>query len=109
MLDARAVAALTDKYFVNIARGELVDEDALLAAIELRKLAGCAVDVIHGETGDNNRARWIRAARARNVIVTPHIAGATFTSMRATEEFLARKLAALVSSGQADRGHRSAR
>ena len=109
LLDARAVAALTDKYFVNIARGELVDEDALLAAIESRKLAGCAVDVIHGETGDNNRARWIRAARARNVIVTPHIAGATFTSMRATEEFLARKLVALVSSGHADSGHRSAR
>jgi D-3-phosphoglycerate dehydrogenase / 2-oxoglutarate reductase len=92
ILDARKVAALSGKYFVNIARGELVDDAALLAAVEGGLLAGCAVDVIAGEHEPERRARWIAATRAANVIVTPHIAGATFASMRATEEFLAGKL-----------------
>jgi D-3-phosphoglycerate dehydrogenase len=103
ILDVCAVAALSGKYFVNIARGELVDEEALLAAIERDELAGCAIDVIANEHLVDNRKRWIAATRANNVIVTPHIAGATFTSMRKTEEFLADKLAAFLGYTAASR------
>ena len=92
------IASLRGKYFINIARGELVDEEALLEAIEDGCLAGCAVDVISNELGLNRRDRWLAATRNRNVIVTPHIGGATFTSMQSTEEFLAEKLAALCGS-----------
>ncbi len=96
IVDADAVSALAGKYFINVARGELVDEVALLAALERKQLAGCAVDVICDETGASKHARWIAATHACNVIVTPHIAGATFTSMRATEEFIADRLIAAV-------------
>jgi D-3-phosphoglycerate dehydrogenase len=92
ILDRKLVEGLDGRYFVNIARGELVDEEALLAAIEGGRLAGCAIDVIANELDSGSRERWLAATRFPNVIVTPHIAGATYTSMRATEDFLARKL-----------------
>jgi len=101
IMDRDAILALTGKYFVNIARGELVDEEALLAALRKGALAGCAVDVIHGEAGVNNRPRWVEAAASLNVIVTPHIAGATYRSMKATEEFVAEKLIAAANAGAA--------
>jgi D-3-phosphoglycerate dehydrogenase len=104
IVDADAVAALTGKYFVNIARGELVDEEALLMAIENGSLAGCAIDVIANEHLALHRARWIAATAASNVIVTPHIAGATFTSMQKTEEFLVNKLIAFLRQLTATRG-----
>lgn len=92
ILDRAYIAGLQGKYLVNIARGELVDEAALLEMVEAGLLAGCAVDVIRNENGSNNLARWLAAADRWNVLVTPHIGGATFASMRATEEFLVSKL-----------------
>lgn len=83
---------LRGKYFVNTARGELVDEDALFAAIRRNELAGVATDVIAGENGGHRIYEWLAVAEERNVIVTPHIGGATFDSMRATEEFIVAKL-----------------
>lgn len=92
VLGLQEISALDGRYFVNTARGELVDELALLDAVEAGRLAGCAVDVIADENGAPARERWIAAAANPSVIVTPHIAGATVTSMRATEEFLVEKL-----------------
>lgn len=101
LVDRASVAALDGKYFVNVARGELVDEPALLAAIEGDRLAGCAVDVIRDEIQGDSRARWIAATRRPNVIVTPHIGGATHTSMEKTELFISGKLQELLSAGAA--------
>jgi phosphoglycerate dehydrogenase-like enzyme len=103
ILGRQQIDALRGKYLINIARGELIDEDALLEAIEDGQLAGCAVDVISNELGSNRRTRWLAATRRRNVIVTPHIGGATFTSMQATEEFLAERLIAFCALGAARR------
>src|SRR5262249_15115546 len=88
------IAQLTGRYFVNTARGELVDEPALLAASREGRLAGVALDVITDENGANLLPRWLELAANQNVIITPHIAGATFRSMQATEEFMVEKLAA---------------
>ncbi len=88
------IALLHGRYFINTARGELVDENALLAAIEEGQLAGLATDVISNETDVNQLERWNAAAIGRNVIITPHIAGATFSAMARTEQFIVDKLLA---------------
>lgn len=87
------VNLLQDSYFINTARGELVDESALFEAITKGRLKGIATDVIASETEDHQLARWRNlASRNPNLIVTPHIAGATVNSMARTEGFIASQL-----------------
>ncbi len=93
ILGAAEITALRGRYLVNTARGELVDEEALLKAIESDALEGVAVDVLSHETGDHRLQQWNAAAARRNIIVTPHIGGATFTAMAKTENFIVGKLA----------------
>ncbi len=95
------IDALEGRYFINTARGELVDERALLAAVRSNRPAGVAIDVIVGENGENHLAEWRALLPSRNLIVTPHIAGATFDSMARTELFIAEKLKAALSGGAA--------
>ena len=78
LLDAAAFAAMPAGGFViNTARGGLVDEAALLAALESEHLAGAALDVFEAEppsVGDALR-------RHPRVLVTPHVAGVTESSL----------------------------
>ena len=92
VLEQSDIALLRGHYLVNTARGELIDETALLAAIKADQLAGVATDVISHETGANQLERWSAAAKNCNVIITPHIGGATFTAMARTENFIVKKL-----------------
>ncbi len=81
---------------VNTSRGELVDEAALLAALDDGRLAGAALDVVSGETSPEGPAASPlvrRAARDPRLLLTPHIGGATLESMENTEIFMAEKLA----------------
>lgn len=94
------IAALTGRYFVNTARGELVDEEALLEALSQRAFAGLASDVLSCETTGHQLQRWNDLARGQNVILTPHIGGATSTAMARTENFIADKLCACVRGEQ---------
>lgn len=96
VLGRSEIEALAGRYLVNTARGELIDEPALLDAIEAGRLAGVAVDVIADEQGEPALARWLAATRQHEVIVTPHVAGATRRSMRLTEDFVTEKLFALL-------------
>ncbi len=81
-------------WFINTARGELVDEEALLSALESKYLAGAGLDVLTGETaGFTSEHPLLRFAREHpNLIITPHIGGCTHESMEKTEVFLAGKL-----------------
>ena len=93
IIGADEVEMLAGKYFVNTARGELVDEASLLQAAKASQLKGVATDVIANEVTDNNLSQWRDCAIAnQNVIVTPHIGGATSNSMARTEEFIAKRL-----------------
>lgn len=93
------VNSLSGRYFINTARGELVDEPFLLAALSGNRLAGAAIDVIAGENSNNRLDDWCALMPGRNLIVTPHIGGATFDSMARTEQFIAEKLLAAVAEG----------
>lgn len=82
---------------INTARGELIDEGALLLALEKKSISGAALDVINGEVAmggvipaDNMLLNYARDHE--NLIITPHIGGACPEAMRATEEFIARKI-----------------
>src|SRR6476620_3743069 len=60
-------------YFVNVSRGNLVDEAALKAALEKKQIAGAAMDV--GRAFDQKPS--LALARRADVIATPHTAGLT--------------------------------
>ncbi len=82
-------------FFVNTARGELVDQQHLIAALESGRLAGAAVDVIcnEPETGAHLTSDLVKYAKDHpNLIITPHIGGATRDAMHRTEEILAREI-----------------
>ena len=80
--------------FINTARGELVNESDLLAALNSGRLAGAALDVVASEhTNSDVRAALVQYTTGNdNLILTPHIGGNTFESHFKTEEFLAQKL-----------------
>jgi D-3-phosphoglycerate dehydrogenase / 2-oxoglutarate reductase len=74
LMDARAFAAMKpDAFFINASRGNLVDEDALLKALDAGALAGCALDV--GRAADQMPSPAL--ARHPKVLATPHIGGLT--------------------------------
>jgi D-3-phosphoglycerate dehydrogenase len=82
-------------FLVNTSRGGIVEERALLQVLESGHLAGAALDVLETEKVRGFLREDRLAAYARensNLILTPHIGGATHESMEKTEIFMARKL-----------------
>jgi phosphoglycerate dehydrogenase-like enzyme len=58
-------------YFINIGRGDTVDEDALIEVLQAEKIAGAALDVYNIEPLPIESPLW----NLENVILTPHIGG----------------------------------
>jgi phosphoglycerate dehydrogenase-like enzyme len=72
LVDARALALLPPHCgIVNVARGEVVDQDALIAALRERRVAGAYLDVFAHEPLPADSPLW----DLPNVILTPHSAG----------------------------------
>lgn len=86
LFDAARLARLKPgAFFVNIARGELVDENALVEALVSGRLAGAALDVFETEPLPPESPLWTMP----NVLVTPHSSGRSASSDdRATGIFL---------------------
>lgn len=80
-----------DGLLVNVSRGSLVDEDALIAALQAGRLGQAALDVF--ETEPTPSARW---ADVPNLILTPHTAGATGEAVQGMLMLLMSNLAASV-------------
>lgn len=84
-------------YLVNTSRGKIVDEAALLAALQSGHLAGYATDVLADELsfpeqGFRNHPLVEYSKKHENLIIVPHIGGMTHDSRIATDVFMAEKL-----------------
>ena len=78
LMNAAAFAKMKKgAYFINVSRGNLVDEAALEAALDSGQLAGCAMDV--GRAPDQMPTP--RLAARPDVIATPHAAGLTLPAI----------------------------
>ncbi|RME30770.1 MAG: hydroxyacid dehydrogenase, partial [Thermoflexia bacterium] len=79
LLSHKAFARMTPGVLlVNTARGELVDEGALIAALESGRVAGAALDVVEGEPIGPDHP----LLRFPNVLIVPHIAAYTRETLR---------------------------
>ena len=79
MIDAAALAVMQPHcYLINTARGEIIDEPALAAALAGGRLAGAGLDVFAHEPVVHPDL-----LRLSNVVLTPHMGSATFEGRQA--------------------------
>jgi lactate dehydrogenase-like 2-hydroxyacid dehydrogenase len=96
MIDARVLEALGPQgYLVNVARGSLVDQEALLAALSQGRIAGAALDVFDNEPDIDARFFGLQ-----NVLLMPHIGSATVETRAAMAQLMLDNLRGWFGSGK---------
>ncbi|HRE15461.1 MAG TPA: NAD(P)-dependent oxidoreductase [Rhodocyclaceae bacterium] len=99
-------------YFINTARGELVDHAAFLRALQSGHLAGAAVDVFEDEFASDFAANltahplWRYAQEHDNLILTPHIGGSTLDAWSDTERHTIQRILEVL-DGSGDSVHQA--
>ncbi len=78
-------------YLVNVARGKIVDERALVAALENKEIAGCALDVY-----ENEPAVEQGLLKLSNVVVVPHIGSASIEARTEMAIMVARNVTSVL-------------
>jgi len=86
---AELAAMRPEAYLINIARGKVVDEDALTAALREKSIAGAGLDVTVDEPLPPDSPLW----ELPNVILTPHLGGAMADYVDRATEFFSDNLA----------------
>ena len=79
-------------YLINAARGPIVDESALIAALREGKIAGAGLDVFEREPVDPENP----LLKMENVVVLPHIGSATIATRRAMADLAAENVIAVM-------------
>jgi D-3-phosphoglycerate dehydrogenase / 2-oxoglutarate reductase len=93
-IDAEAIAKMREGVrIVNAARGKLLDEEALIAALESGKVAGAAIDVYVQEPYSGP------LLQAPNVVLTPHLAASTDEAQDRAGVIVAEQVAAALTGG----------
>ena len=88
VINAKSLAAMKKgARIINCARGELIDDAALVEALKSGQVAGAALDVFASEPPSNSPY-----AELDNVILTPHIAGSTAEAQEAVGVQIARQV-----------------
>jgi phosphoglycerate dehydrogenase-like enzyme len=68
----KEIAAMRpNAYIVNVGRGEVIDQDALIDALREKRIAGAGLDVFEREPLESESLLW----DLKNVILTPHVSG----------------------------------
>jgi D-3-phosphoglycerate dehydrogenase len=89
-----------DAYLINCARGGIIDEAALLAALDANALAGAAIDVV-AEEPPPAEGTGARLHRHPLVIATPHLGGSTHEALERIAIELASDVATVLGGGPA--------
>jgi phosphoglycerate dehydrogenase-like enzyme len=94
LVGAREFAAMKPTALVvNVARGNIIDEPALVAALQHGRLAGAALDVAEAEPLSADSPLWSMP----NVIISPHVAGTGSTGYPQQKKLFAENLRRLQS------------
>jgi hydroxypyruvate reductase len=95
LVDRQVIDAVgCDGYIINIARGQVIDEDALIAALRDGRLGGAGLDVFREEPAPPGR--W---ANVPNVVLSPHVAGVTTQAMARLRDTAVRNLKTALEGG----------
>ena len=95
LVDRQVIDAVgSDGYIINIARGQVIDEDALIAALRDGRLGGAGLDVFREEPAPPGR--W---ANVPNVVLSPHVAGVTTVAMARLRDTAVRNLKTALEGG----------
>lgn len=85
LLDSRALDRMrAGAILINVARGDLVDEDALVERLRSRRLRGAALDVFRREPLPEGSPLWTLP----NVLILPHVSGTTTRFWEREEELI---------------------
>jgi lactate dehydrogenase-like 2-hydroxyacid dehydrogenase len=96
LVNREVIEALgADGYLVNIARGSVVDEDALVSALTEGRLAGAGLDVFADEPNVPEALLSLD-----NVVLLPHVGSGTVETRAAMEELTLRNLESFLRTGQ---------
>ena len=82
-------------FVINLARGPVIDELALIKALQEKRIAGCALDVFEQESIDPMNP----LLKMDNVIVTPHNAGTSANSFAVLKRRLGEALGTILTGG----------
>ena len=95
LIGATEIALMkSDAVLINIARGGIVDELALIEALKQRKIFGAGVDVFENEP--NFRKEFLELS---NVVLLPHLGSASENTRRAMANLAAKNLVAALTTG----------
>ena len=90
-------------WLLNTARGEIIDQTALVALLQTGKIKGAALDVLENEKLTTltleQKINFTYLSQAPNVILSPHIAGWTHESYVKINQVLTRKIKAFLKVG----------
>ncbi len=87
-------------YLINTGRGPLVDERALLEALENRQIAGAALDVLVKEPPELDDPLMLAAKRLPNLLITPHVAWASDSAVTTLVNKVTENMETFVATGK---------
>lgn len=94
LIDSNLLKYCNNVFLINTSRGEVLNENDVIKALEEGRLKGLAVDVIDNESINYRESELFKfnLKSKSNIILTPHIGGNTHESFNKTEAFVFNKL-----------------